>query len=313
VGKDIAKTKLVCWRGAAALACLDLLVSLGEAETSGCPISRSRVPGPKRGNGPEQVRHDFGERSRRCLAGVAGLVRVPFPLFAPWYTTPSISDTQMFSAFNPRLTRQIETGKRSGTRARAHELRLGDVLAHDAQSVQYAGADDDGRSVAGRRGTPGSSCARAASFDLEAFRSLDVLQVGSAESGFQRRDDLDQLVRSSSFTSISKQFDPANVLKSTHLLPSPAWTRAARLPPTQHGGPICHDADKVSRAVSFARLRGVAHDLSQAAATPACMQREIALVQQNPWSEYRDLSRRLPEVILQGAPAQDFIHGKFAT
>src|SRR6266702_3333198 len=43
----------------------------------------------------------------------------------------------------PQAREQIETCKRGGTRARADELRLCNVLAHDAQSVQHRSADDD--------------------------------------------------------------------------------------------------------------------------------------------------------------------------
>ena len=57
VGKDIGKVKIACsGAGAAAIACLDQLVSLGapHGEHSGQRCERCRVRGPRRGNGPDQ-------------------------------------------------------------------------------------------------------------------------------------------------------------------------------------------------------------------------------------------------------------------
>src|SRR5438552_3237895 len=100
---------------------------------------------------------------------------------------------------------------------------------------------------------------------------------------------------------------------------NPRLTRRSRqasaaAPAPEHGGSVGDYTDEVSARSQLARLGGVAHDLLAGRSHPGRVRkREIALVQQSLGGSDRDLSRRLPEVILQGAPAEDFIHGKFAT
>ena len=151
--------------------------------------------------------------------------------------------------------------------------------------------------------------------DEEAFRGLDVLEVDSAESGFQGRDDLDQLVGIALIHFDIEAIDSGEFLEEHRLaFHHRLGCERPDRPESEHRGSVGDHTDEVSARSQLARLRGVAHDLLAGRCHPGRVRKgEIALVQQTLGGSDRDLSRRLPEVILQSAPAQDFIHGKFAT
>ena len=151
--------------------------------------------------------------------------------------------------------------------------------------------------------------------DVEAFRRLDVLEIDSAESRLQRRDDLDQPVRIALVHLDIEAIDSGEFLEEYRFaFHHGLGCERPDCPESEHGGSVGDHTDEVSARSQLARLCGVAHDLLAGRSHPGRVRKgEIALVQQTLRGSDRDLSRRLPEVILQGAPAQDFIHGKFAT
>src|SRR5439155_4297744 len=89
----------------------------------------------------------------------------------------------------------VQAGKRRGARARADELDLRDILAHDAQAVEHRGADDDRRAVLVIMEDRYLHALAAFTLDVEAFGRLDVLEVDATEGRLERADDLDQFFR----------------------------------------------------------------------------------------------------------------------
>src|SRR3546814_16339070 len=90
--------------------------------------------------------------------------------------------------------RSSDLGDARRARAGGGDLDLADVLARNLQRVQHRGADDDrGAVLVVVEHRDLHPLAQLALAD-EAFRRLDVLQVDAAEGGFERGDDLDQLV-----------------------------------------------------------------------------------------------------------------------
>ena len=95
----------------------------------------------------------------------------------------------------PHRDDEVEARKRSRAGAGDDELHLADVLADDLQPIGNRGADDDGGAVLVVVEYRNLHPLAQGAFDVEAFRRLDVLEIDAAESGFERRDDLDQLRR----------------------------------------------------------------------------------------------------------------------
>ncbi len=260
------------------------------------------------------ARNDFGERARRCLARIAGLVRIHFFLAALVHHTLDVRDPDVVG-FQSQADQQIEAGERRRARARADELHSRQFLAHHPQPVQHCGADDDGGAVLIVVKHRDLHALAQLALDVEAFRGLDVLEVDSAERGLQRRDDLDQLLRIALAHLDVEAIDPGEFLEEHRLAFHHGFRRERpdRSQP-QHGGPVCHNADKVSARSHVACLGRVAHDLLAGRRHPGGVgKREIALVHQAFGGGDRNLSRRWPAVIFQGAPAQRVFHGEIRT
>src|SRR5690606_347173 len=101
-----------------------------------------------------------------------------------------IMDPDVFPAC-AQQDEQVETGEGGGTGAGCDDLDVGQVLAGVFEAVEDGGGDDDRGSVLIVVEDRDVHLLAQAAFDLEAFRSLDILQIDPAEGRLQRRDSRD--------------------------------------------------------------------------------------------------------------------------
>src|SRR5690606_30806037 len=138
--------------------------------------------------------HHVGQRAR------LGLLRVPLLVgfhvgVAAFPDHAARVDHVDVLALDAQVHQQVQAGDRRGARARHGELDLGDVLAHDVPAVQDGCRRDDGGAVLVVMEHRNLHAIAQLLFNVEAFGRLDVFQVDAAQRGFQRRDDVDELVR----------------------------------------------------------------------------------------------------------------------
>ena len=85
------------------------------------------------------------------------------------------------------------------------------------ETVGDGGGDDDGGAMLIVVEDRNAHALAKPALDFETFRRLDVLEIDRAEGRLEGGDDLHQLVRSVSSSSMSKASMPANFLKRTAL------------------------------------------------------------------------------------------------
>src|SRR5690606_23470600 len=137
---------------------------------------------------------DVGQGAGVGLLRVAGLVGLHL-LVAAFPDHAAGIDHENVLPGDAELDDQVQAGDGGGAGARAHELDLADVLAHDLQAVQDGGRGNDGGAVLVVVEDGDLHALAQLLLDVEAFRRLDVFEVDPAQRGLQRGDDVDQLVR----------------------------------------------------------------------------------------------------------------------
>ncbi len=146
-----------------------------------------------------------------------------------------------------QLDQQAQAGEGSGTGARGHELDLLEVLADHLQAVEDGRADHDGGAVLVVVEDRDLHALAQLALDVEALRRLDVFQVDATEGGFQRGDDLDQLV-GVLFVDFDVEDVDAGELLEQHPLAfhHRLGGQRADVAQTQHGGAVGDDRDQVA-------------------------------------------------------------------
>lgn len=145
---------------------------------------------------------------------------------------------------------QVHTGDCCGTRARNHHPHVGDVFLHHAQAVEDGGSADNCRAVLIVVEYRNIHPLAQFLFNIETFWRFNVFEVDAAEGRFERSDDFNKFVRSSSSTSMSNTSIPANFLNRT---PLPSITglpaSAPMLPNPSTAVPLEITATRLPRAV----------------------------------------------------------------
>jgi hypothetical protein len=160
------------------------------------------------------------------------------------------------------IGQQVDAGQRRGARATHHQLHVPKFLAHDFQAVEHCRGNDNGRAMLIVVEYRDLHARAKLALDLEALRRLDVLEIDSAEGGFQCRDDLHQLV-GIAFVDLDVEhvevgeFLEQNCLAFHHRLGRQRPDGAE----SEHRGAVGDDADEISaRGVTQGR-EWIRHDL----------------------------------------------------
>ena len=192
--------------------------------------------------GDEEVcaRQDLGQRvpctpARTCLAVVHQLEPRP--------RTPRLDVGHPDVLARCRVDQQIEAGGAAAP-APEHTSFTSSRSLPTTRSLFRIAAPTMIAVPCGRRETPNLHPLAAFLLDVEALGRLDVLEIDAAERGFER-DDVDQLVGSSSLISMSKQSSP-RILNSTALPSMHTSRRAVRSHQAEHRGAAGHDGHEVA-------------------------------------------------------------------
>jgi hypothetical protein len=147
----------------------------------------------------------------------------------------------------PRSNEQIDTSQRRGTCAADHQLDFVDALAHDLESVEHGGGDDDrGAMLVVVEDRDLHALAQFA-LDIETFGRLDVFQVDATEGRLQRRDHFDQLVRIALVDLDVEHVDAGELLEQYRLAFHHRLGRqGADRAQAQHRGAIGDNRDKIA-------------------------------------------------------------------
>ena len=97
-------------------------------------------------------------------------------------------------AFQPQRHQQIGAGNRRRARARNHKAHVFQFFAHHAQAVDGGGGGDNRRAVLVVVEHGDVAALFQFLLNIKAFGRFDVFQIDAAEGGFQRGDDVHQLV-----------------------------------------------------------------------------------------------------------------------
>jgi hypothetical protein len=109
-------------------------------------------------------------------------------------------------ALRPQRNQKVQTGDRRGAGTGRDDLDVGELLAVQQQCIGDGGADDDGGAmliVVEHRNLHALLELR---LDLEALRTLDVLEIDAAEGRLQRRHGLDHAL-----DGVGRDFDVEHV------------------------------------------------------------------------------------------------------
>ena len=134
--------------------------------------------------------------SKRARAGVAGVDLLPavHQCVAPLVDDPvDVADDDVVAA-RAKRDEKVERSERRRASAGANDLDLADPLACELERVDNCGGNNDRRSVLIVVEDGNAHAGLRLLLDLEAFGTLDVLEIDSAEGRFERDDDVDQLV-----------------------------------------------------------------------------------------------------------------------
>ncbi len=224
---------------------------------------------------------DFGQGARRGILREAAFVLVHQLGAARVHHAGQIADPDVF-ARQPQIDQQAQAGQRRSARAGAHQLDLGDVLAHHLQAIENGRADDDGRAVLivveHRNVHAGAQLA----LNLETLRRLDVFEVDAAERGLQRGDDFDQLSRVF-FVHLDVEYVDARELLEQHRLAFHHWLgrQRADVAQPQHRGAVGDHRNQVATPGVAKRIIGLGLDFFAGRRhTRRIGQRQIALIGQ---------------------------------
>jgi hypothetical protein len=148
--------------------------------------------------------------------------------------------------------------------------------------------------------------------DVEAFGRLDVFQVDAAEGGFERRDDLDQLVRVVLVQLEVEHIDAGELLEE-HRLAFHHRLRSERpdVAEPEHRRAVGHHGHQVAAAGVAKGVRGIGNDLLAGCRHARRVgERQVTLIAQRFGGEDRNLARLPGLVILQRCLAKLRIHLK---
>ena len=95
----------------------------------------------------------------------------------------------------PQLYEQIQAGYASGARAGCRKGDFSNVLADDMQCIEHGRRGDDGCAMLVVMKNRDIEAFLERRLDQECSRGLDVLEIDTAERGFQRGDNFNQFVR----------------------------------------------------------------------------------------------------------------------
>ena len=139
--------------------------------------------------------------------------------------------------------------------------------------------------------------------DVEAFRSLDVLQVDTAETGFQAGDDLDQFVGVVFADFDIEHVDAGEFLEQdTFSFHHRLGRQRTDIAQTEHGGAVGDDRYQVATSGDGGDLARIVHDrFASGGDTGGVGQRQIALVSERLGRGHFDLAVGSHAMVAQGA------------
>ena len=203
---------------------------------------------------------DFGERAR---AGILRVDRLPavHQLLAPLIDDAlDVADDDVLA---PRAERdqEVERGERRRARARADDLHLLDRLAGQEQGVGDRGGDDDRRAMLVVVKDGNAHAGLRLLLDLEAFGTLDVLEIDPPEGRLERDDDVDEPVDIRLRHLDIEHVDAGEFLEQDRLALHDRLRRErADRAEAENGGAVGEDRDKILPGGVEGRVVGVGGD-----------------------------------------------------
>ena len=162
----------------------------------------------------------------------------------------------------PEVHQQVHAGERRRARAAHHQFDLGQLLADDGQAVERGRGHDDGGAVLVVMEHRDLHARAQLALDLETLRRLDVLEIDAAERGFERGDDLDQLVRIALVDLDVEHVDVGELLEQHRLAFHHRFGRErADGAEPEHRGAVGDDADQVAARGVTQRRERIGRDL----------------------------------------------------
>ena len=150
---------------------------------------------------------------------------------------------------------QAQAGQRGSARARNRQLHCADVLADQFQPIEQRRRGNDGRAVLVVVEHRDAHAFGQLFFDVKAFRRLDVFEIDAPQRGFQRRDDVNQLVGIALGQLDVEHIDAGKFLEQATFA---FHDRFARQRPdiaqTQNGRAIGHHPHQIATRGVFGRL-----------------------------------------------------------
>ncbi|KEH12384.1 hypothetical protein GY15_21180 [Delftia sp. 670] len=209
-------------------------------------------------------------------------------------------------ALDAQAHHHVHAGDGGGAGTGDGDLDVADLLVHQLQPVEQGGAGDDGRAVLVVMEHGDVHALGQLLLDVEALGRLDVLEVDAAQRGFERGDDLDQLVRIALGQFDVEHVDAGELLEQAALAFHHRLAgQRADVTQAQHGRAVGDDADQVAARRVFGGQRGVGLDVQAGVGHAGRIgQRQVALVGQGLGGRDGDLALVGAAMVFAGCVAQ---------
>ena len=221
----------------------------------------------------------IGQHARIGLLGVDRLPAVHQRVAALMHHAIDVADPDVL-ALRAHRYQQVEARDRGRTGARADDLHIRQLLAVQQQRIDDGGAHDDGRAmlvVVEHRDLHALFKLR---LDLEALRSLDVLEIDAAEGRFQRRHRLDHALDGVGGDLDVEDVDAGEFLEQDRLAFHDGLRgQGADIAKPQHRGTVGDHGDQIGPGGQRRRFGWIVGDFGAGRSDPGRIgQREVALV-----------------------------------
>ncbi|MCY1218873.1 hypothetical protein D9M72_308270 [compost metagenome] len=251
------------------------------------------------------VLDDVSQRARRGVLCVARLVGFHVGVAANVDHALGVHHRDVL-ALHAEADHGVQAGNGSRAGAGHGQLHLADVLADHLQAIEQRRSRNNGGAVLVVMEDGDVHALAQLLLDVEAFRRLDVFQVHAAQRGFQRGDDLDDLVRVARVELDVEHVDAGELLEQAALaLHHRLAGQRADVAQPQHGGAVGHHGHQVGTRGVFGGGGGILGDfLAGVGDARRVGQRQVALVGQRLGRGDLDLSLGGTAVVFQCSEAQ---------
>ncbi len=252
-----------------------------------------------------------GERARVGLLRVALLVGFHVLVAAVPDDAARVHHEDVF-ALDAQVNQEVQAGDGGSAGAGASQLDRADVLVHDLQAVQDGGRRDDGGAVLVVVEDGDLHALAQLLLDVEALGRLDVFKVDAAQRGFQRGDDVDELVRIVLGQFNVEHVDAGEFLEQATLaFHHGLGGQRADVAQTQHGGAVGDHAHEVAaRRVLGGRVVAlVENGHASRSHAGGVGQGQVVLVGQGLGRGDRDFAGSGIGVVVQRQFGESFVHG----